>query len=83
MQLTVEICTGLKNNMNTEKMTAVSKYMNMEFLKVRTFQSFFSKMIPSTSFLFQKLVKTPNNESSNAVAFNNSSYFPKKDNSNV
>lgn len=29
----------------------------MEFLKVRTFQSFFSKMILSTSFLFQKLVK--------------------------
>lgn len=43
----------------------------------------FKKMILSTSFLFQKLVKTPNNESSNAVAFNNSSYFPKKDNSNV
>lgn len=55
----------------------------MEFLKVRTFQSFFSKMILSTSFLFQKLVKTPNNKSSNTVAFNNSSYFPKKDNSNV
>lgn len=29
MQLTVEICRGLKNNMNTEKMTAVSKYMNI------------------------------------------------------
>lgn len=30
MQLTVEICTGLKNNMITEKMmTAVSKYMNI------------------------------------------------------
>lgn len=29
MQLTVKICTGQKNNMNTEKMTAVSKYMNI------------------------------------------------------
>lgn len=32
MQLTVEICTGLKN---TEKMTAVSKYMNI--LNIWTF----------------------------------------------
>lgn len=61
MQLTVEICTGLKNNMNTEKMTRCKQVHEhieyMEFLKVRTFQSFFSKMILSTSFLFQKLVK--------------------------
>lgn len=87
MQLTVEICTGLKNNMNTEKMTRckqVNEHIEyMDFLKVRTFQSFFFLMILSTSFLFQKLVKTLNNESSNTVAFNNSSYFPKKDNSNV
>lgn len=45
MQLTVEICTGLKNNMNTEKMTRckqVNEHIEyMDFLKVRTFQSFF------------------------------------------
>lgn len=45
MQLTVEICTGLKSNMNTEKMTRCKQVHEhieyMEFLKVRTFQSFF------------------------------------------
>lgn len=55
MQLTVEICTGLKNNMNTEKMTAVSKYMNMEFLKVRTFQSFFFKNDTVNKFSISKI----------------------------
>lgn len=45
MQLTVEICTGLKNNMNTEKMTRCKQVHEhieyMDFLKVRTCQSFF------------------------------------------
>lgn len=45
MQLTVEICTGLKNNMNTEKMTRCKQVHEhieyMDFLKDRTCQSFF------------------------------------------
>lgn len=45
MQLTVEICTGLKNNMNTEKMTRCKQVHEhieyMDFLKVMTCQSLF------------------------------------------
>lgn len=59
MQLTVEICTGLKNNMNTEKMSSCKQVHEhieyMEFLKVGTFQSFFFKNDTVNKFSISKI----------------------------
>lgn len=83
IQLTIELYTGLENNIYTEKMTHCKQlHEHIQFVE-SWLKSFFKKMILSTSFLFKKLVKTPNNKSANTGAFNNCSYFPKKDNSNV